>query len=223
MPRSGPTVHEALQILSLPPSATTEEIHAAWRRAIRKTHPDSNPGNPKVARQQFDEVQAAYRVLTAPEAVAERELAIATAPQAPFGFDQLEAFRVLGLGPRATYAEIDARSEQLIASEADSSKRNSYAAAHELLTKPHRLASERMSGPSAPTRPPQRDWYDTSPRRNDEARLPMTTVFFAVVGVVFVVGAILQTQSQQHSVLAEVAMAAGAVICFGGAVYSTLK
>src|SRR5580700_8635273 len=101
------TVSQALEVLSLPFSASQDDVQAAWRKAARRTHPDHNPGNPQLARQRFDQVQEAYRVLTDPAVIAERELAIAAGPQPPYAVDQLEAFRTLGLGPRATYEEID--------------------------------------------------------------------------------------------------------------------
>src|SRR4051812_4222142 len=101
------SVHQAAEILSVKATATPDEVTAAWRKAVRRYHPDHNPGDPKLARQKFDQVQEAYQILSDPRVAASRELATANAPQPPFASYELEAFRVLGLGPRATYDEID--------------------------------------------------------------------------------------------------------------------
>lgn len=52
--------YKALGVL---PTATPEEITAAYRRIAMKNHPDRNPDNEK-ALQRFKEAQAAYEVLS---------------------------------------------------------------------------------------------------------------------------------------------------------------
>ncbi len=63
-PRSGRTPH---QVLGVDPGAGPDEIKRAYRRIVLKYHPDRNPGD-AAAQQRFDEVNRAYRQLTAPAA-----------------------------------------------------------------------------------------------------------------------------------------------------------
>jgi len=53
--------------LELTPSATDEDIRAAYRRLAKRYHPDTNPDDPK-AEERFKQVAAAYKVLSDPKA-----------------------------------------------------------------------------------------------------------------------------------------------------------
>lgn len=53
--------YEALEIKS---TATQEEIHAAFRKAASKWHPDKNPGNQEEAVRRFQEIEEAYSFLS---------------------------------------------------------------------------------------------------------------------------------------------------------------
>ena len=50
------------EILGVSPSASDDEIKAAYRRLAKKYHPDANPGD-KVAEEKFKELSEAYRLL----------------------------------------------------------------------------------------------------------------------------------------------------------------
>ena len=52
--------------LGVRPSASAEEIRAAYRERAQETHPDHNPDDPEAA-ERFQEVKEAYRVLRDPE------------------------------------------------------------------------------------------------------------------------------------------------------------
>jgi len=56
---------EAYKILELQPSATPEEIQAAFRKLAKKYHPDLNKDNPD-AESKFKEINSAYQLLTNP-------------------------------------------------------------------------------------------------------------------------------------------------------------
>lgn len=61
----------ALQILELPPSASPEEIKAAWHLLVKVWHPDRFQTDPKLKQAAEDKVKAinsAYRLLTSPPA-----------------------------------------------------------------------------------------------------------------------------------------------------------
>lgn len=53
------------EILGVPRSATQEEIKRAYRRLIRKCHPDLNPSDP-AAGEKFKQIREAYEVLSDP-------------------------------------------------------------------------------------------------------------------------------------------------------------
>jgi len=207
------TITQALDILSLPLSASQDDVQAAWRKAARRTHPDHNPGNPQLARRRFDQVQEAYRVLTDPAVVAERQLAIATGPLPPYVPGQLEAFRLLGLGPRATYDEIDTRLIQLLNSESDASKRNNVQAAYDLLTKPHRDAQSNFANAPRPL-------AESNRTQTQPANAPsgMAAILFVLIGLAMVLAGILLIVTHGHPAVAEIAMGVGAVACLVGAV-----
>src|SRR5215207_528181 len=56
------TREEARKILGVSPGASAEELHAAYRRCAKETHPDRNPDNPQ-ATARFQRVQEAYQTL----------------------------------------------------------------------------------------------------------------------------------------------------------------
>ena len=54
------------QVLGVKKDASAEDIQKAYRRLAKKLHPDLNPGNKK-AEEQFNEVHAAYTLLSDPD------------------------------------------------------------------------------------------------------------------------------------------------------------
>lgn len=82
MPRSddaSPPDHYAR--LGVRPSASADEIRAAYRKKARETHPDQNPDDPKAA-ERFRTIKEAYQVLGDPERRKSYDRA-RKAPQAP--------------------------------------------------------------------------------------------------------------------------------------------
>ena len=55
------------EILGVPRNATQEEIKRAYKKLIKKWHPDLNPNNREEAERRFKEIQEAYEVLSDPE------------------------------------------------------------------------------------------------------------------------------------------------------------
>ncbi|WP_029165351.1 molecular chaperone DnaJ [Aminiphilus circumscriptus] len=54
------------KILDVPREASTEDIKKAYRKFVRKFHPDANPGN-REAEERFKEINEAYEVLSDPQ------------------------------------------------------------------------------------------------------------------------------------------------------------
>jgi curved DNA-binding protein len=55
------------EILGVPRNATEKELKEAYRRLVRKYHPDLNPNNREEAEKIFREINEAYEVLSDPE------------------------------------------------------------------------------------------------------------------------------------------------------------
>ena len=55
------------EILGVPRNASQEEIKRAYKKLIKKWHPDLNPDNREEAERKFKEIQEAYEVLSDPE------------------------------------------------------------------------------------------------------------------------------------------------------------
>src|SRR5574341_573040 len=55
------------KLLDLLPSATVEEIRSAYRQKAKELHPDLNPDDPAGASLEFQQLSAAYEVLSDPE------------------------------------------------------------------------------------------------------------------------------------------------------------
>ncbi len=55
------------EILGVPRNATQEEIKRAYKKLIKKWHPDLNPDNREEAERRFKEIQEAYEVLSDPQ------------------------------------------------------------------------------------------------------------------------------------------------------------
>lgn len=56
------------EVLGLAPNASTEEVRTAYRRLVKKYHPDLNPGD-LIAERRFKTISEAHRLLTAPPPV----------------------------------------------------------------------------------------------------------------------------------------------------------
>jgi len=71
-------MRDAYDILGVPPQASADDIHAAYRRLAKRHHPDVNPGDPN-AEARFKEIARAYDVLSDAEkrAALDRDLAAA--------------------------------------------------------------------------------------------------------------------------------------------------
>jgi DnaJ-class molecular chaperone len=52
------------EVLEIGPTAKTSEIRAAYRRLALKWHPDKNPQNKEAANEKFQQISAAYEVLS---------------------------------------------------------------------------------------------------------------------------------------------------------------
>jgi curved DNA-binding protein CbpA len=50
------------RVLGVPPSASPEDLHDAYRRLVKQHHPDRNGGSPEATRR-FQEIQEAYEEL----------------------------------------------------------------------------------------------------------------------------------------------------------------
>jgi len=70
--------------LGVQPSASTEEIRAAYRERARETHPDHNPDDPGAA-ERFQKVRKAYQVLRDPERRARYDDVRAARKRMPYG------------------------------------------------------------------------------------------------------------------------------------------
>ncbi len=55
------------EILGVPKNATQDEIRKAYKKLIKKWHPDLHPDNKEEAERKFKEIQEAYEVLSDPE------------------------------------------------------------------------------------------------------------------------------------------------------------
>jgi DnaJ-class molecular chaperone len=60
-----PTQEDLYRSLGVRPSATAEELKAAYRAAIKKVHPDVNDGRPEATRE-AQRLNAAYEILADP-------------------------------------------------------------------------------------------------------------------------------------------------------------
>src|ERR1700733_7362857 len=58
--------HDYYETLSVPRTASEDEIRKAYRKLARKYHPDLNPGD-KSAEDRFKNVQEAYDILSEPK------------------------------------------------------------------------------------------------------------------------------------------------------------
>ena len=109
------------QLLDVAPSASQEELKAAYRRQAMKYHPDRNGGN-SAAEERFKAVVEAYRILGDPQereayALLERLTGVPTADAdaAPShrgccgGAADSSGIRALGWSPQHTFADFVTR------------------------------------------------------------------------------------------------------------------
>jgi DnaJ family protein A protein 2 len=61
-----PVDTELYDLLGVPPSASEDDIKKAYRKKAKEHHPDKNPNDPQAA-QKFQEMAAAYEILSDPE------------------------------------------------------------------------------------------------------------------------------------------------------------
>lgn len=58
------TIEESYKILGLKPDATESDVRAAYKRQIKKYHPDTYKGDKNVANEKTMQINQAYRILT---------------------------------------------------------------------------------------------------------------------------------------------------------------
>src|SRR6204780_2957960 len=83
--------HDYYETLSVPRTASEDDIRKAYRKLARKYHPDLNPGD-KAAEDRFKNVQEAYDILSEPK---KREM------YDQVGFYSENGFPGAGAGPGA--------------------------------------------------------------------------------------------------------------------------
>ncbi len=79
MASGSPPGQDAYRSLGVSPSASDDELRAAYRRLVQRHHPDHNQGSPEAARR-FEEIQEAYATVRALRA---RAPATSSAPPPP--------------------------------------------------------------------------------------------------------------------------------------------
>ena len=93
------------EVLGVAPTATTEEIGAAFRAHAKRLHPDRNPGDARAA-EQFKDLTLAYQTLIRPRARAaydRRHRPAAAPPPAPV-VSRAPLFRTAGRARAAVVA-----------------------------------------------------------------------------------------------------------------------
>ena len=93
-------MNELYQILKVKPNASSEEIHRAFRRLAKETHPDLN-GNDNKKVERFNRIKEAYDILSNPEKRAKYD-ADQHKPVYPAGSNEEIRNWVLGLLNRLT-------------------------------------------------------------------------------------------------------------------------
>ena len=59
-------IQDPYQVLGVSPTASDDEVKAAYRRLAKKYHPDLNPGD-EAAAQKMNEINAAYEQIKNPQ------------------------------------------------------------------------------------------------------------------------------------------------------------
>jgi len=92
------------ELLGVPPNASREEIHSAYRRLARRYHPDVNAG--RDARARFHELSDAYEVLHDPAERARYNRSMGAQPRTASGAagPRAQAAGPASAGPRAKAA-----------------------------------------------------------------------------------------------------------------------